>query len=357
SFTLPYSIIYPDKNYKNAYVIGFNFGIQQQVSKGGIFEANYLGRFGRHLMMPTDQNETIRDCTGSYYQANPIYCASSPTSNYDKRVRYPGFNYGGQGVVDLLPEATANYNALQIVYRQRATHNLTLLANYTYSRTLDEQSTLSVSNNNPTPSNLAGQYGPSNQNTTHIFNAGWRLKLPNLHYDFARFAAAPARAIFNDWAFNGTYNARSGHPVNVTFGGDMFGNDETPQRAWLIAGMNPNLPGNRHRIDKVSAWFNPSAYTKPANFVQSNTGRNSLVGPAYICTTFSLTKSIKLSKVRKGMHAQFRAEAFNIFNTVNLGQPRANYNSSAGQASTFGSINSSGANPNRRIQFGAIFYF
>ncbi|MDR3735586.1 MAG: TonB-dependent receptor, partial [Acidobacteriaceae bacterium] len=46
SFTLPYSIIYPDKNYKNAYVIGFNFGIQQQVSKGGIFEANYLGRFG-----------------------------------------------------------------------------------------------------------------------------------------------------------------------------------------------------------------------------------------------------------------------------------------------------------------------
>ena len=49
------------------------------------------------------------------------------------------------------------------------------------------------------------------------------------------------------------------------------------------------------------------------------------------------------------------AESFNLFNTVNLGQPNSVY--SAG-ASTFGSINSGSAtNTNRRIQFGLIVYF
>ena len=353
SFTTPYSIIFPDKNYRNSYVIGANLGFQHQVSKGSIFELNYLGRFARHLMMPVDLNEAIVDCTGAYYQANPsVYCPSSVTTGYADRVRYQGFNYGGQGVVDLLSEATANYNALQVIYTQRAYKNLTMLANYTWARTIDEQSTLSTSNSTPTPSKIGLQYGPSDQNTTHIFNMGWRLKFPKVNN-----AATPVKMLLNDWAFNGVYNARSGHPVNITFGGDEIGNDEPNQRAYLIPGMSPTLPSNRHRTDKIAAWFNPNAFTKPAAFTASNIGRNFIIGPAYINTTFSVTRDLQLRRLREGMHAQFRAEAFNVFNTINLGQPRANYSSSAAQASTFASINSGGTNPNRRIQFGLIFYF
>lgn len=353
SFTTPYSVIFPDKNYRNAYTIGVNLGVQHKISKGSIVEVNYLGRFARHLMMPVDLNDAIVDCSGKYYLANPsVFCPSSVTTGYADRVRYPGFNYGGQGVVDLVSEATASYNALQAIYTQRAYRNLTLLANYTYSRTLDEQSTLSTSNSNPTPGNMAGQYGPSDQNTTQILNAGWRLKIPKLHK-----ASAPLKAVFNDWAFNGTYNARTGHPVNITFGGDEIGNDEPSQRAYLIPGMSPTLPSNRHRVDKIAAWFNPAAFSKPAAFTTSNIGRNFIIGPGYINTTFSFTKEIQLHKVHDGMHAQFRVELFNVFNTVNLGQPRANYSSSAAQASTFGSINSAGPDPNRRIQFGFIDYF
>lgn len=355
AFTTPYSIIYPDKNYRNSYVMGFNAGIQHQVSKGSIFEMNYLGRFARHLMMPVDQNEAIYDCTGAYYQANPsTYCVTSPTAGYADRVRYPGFNYGGQGVVDLLTEATANYNALQVIYTQRAYRNLTMLANYTYSRTLDEQSTLSTSNSTPQPSRIGTQYGPSDQNTTHIFNMGWRLKLPN-----RRYGSAVIRGVANNWSFNGTYNIRSGHPFNVTFGGDELGNDEPSQRAYLNPGYSATLPSGRHRIDKINSWFNndPNAWRKPDAFTAGNIGRNALIGPAYINTTFSLMKGIQFTRIREGMHGDFRVEAFNVFNSINLGQPRANYSSSAAQASTFGSINSGGANPNRRVQFGFILYF
>ena len=65
-------------------------------------------------------------------------------------------------------------------------------------------------------------------------------------------------------------------------------------------------------------------------------------------------RDVRLNRFREGMHAQFRAESFNLFNTVNLGQPNSVF--SAG-STTFGSITSGGNNENRRVQFGLIFYF
>jgi len=362
TFTTPYSIIYPNPNYRNSYTYAANFGIQQQISKGSILEMNYVGRFSRHLMMPVDENPSIYDCSGAYYQANPtLYCITShgPTYNYAGRSVFPGFNYGGQGVVDLISEATANYNALQITFRQRSYRNLTMLANYTYSRTIDQQSTLSTSNATPQPQNIGTQRGPSDQNATQIFNMGWRLGMPKLNS-----SSRTIKYIFNDWAFNGIYNARTGQPVNVIFGGDELGTDEPNQRPYLIPGMSPTLPSNRHRSAKIAEWFNTQggptgtgAFEKPAAFTLGNVGRNSIVGPAYINTQFSLTKNLNFTRFREGMHGQFRAEAFNVFNTVNLGQPQATLSTSGAQASTFGSISSGGTNPNRRIQFGFILYF
>ena len=373
-FTSPYSVIFPDKNFRNAYTIATNFGIQQQLSKGSVLELNYIGRFARHQVIPVDMNPAIVDCSGPYYQANPaLYCTnlginnapctvgvtcttSTPTgnvtNNYAGRVRYPGYNYGGGGVVDLLSEGTANYNAVQINFRQRSFKNLTMLANYTYARTLDEQSTLSTSSSTPQPDNLRSQYGPSDQNTTQIFNMGWRLGLAKL-----RTSQTIVRNVFGDWSFSGIYNARTGHPFNVTFGGDELGTDEPSQRAYLAPGQSATLSSGRHRADKIKQWFNAPAFSKPAPFTAGNIGRNSIIGPAYINTEFSLTKNIQLRNLREGAHGQFRAEAFNVFNTVNLGQPQASYSASAAQALTFGSISATGANPNRRLQFGFIAYF
>jgi hypothetical protein len=361
-FSQPYSMIYADRNFRNAYTIGVNFGMQQQVNKGGILEANYIGRFGRHLMVPLDQNEAIVDCTGAYFQANPdLYChngnfgsllTTSAPYGYANRVRFPGYNYGGQGVVALMSIATANYNAFQINYRQRSFMNVTLLTNYTYSRTLDEQSTLSTSNSTPTPDNLALQYGPSDSNSTHIFNLGFTLRSPKM-----RAGSQLLRVALRDWNFNGIYNARSGHPVNLTFGGDESGSDEPNQRPYLIPGMSATLPSNRSRTEKIQAWFNAAAFQKPVAGTLGNVGRNSIIGPGYISANLAVMREVSLAHYREGMRAQFRAESFNLFNTVNLAQPRATYSSTSAQASTFGSINAGGANSNRRIQFGAILYF
>ena len=368
-FTTPYSIIYPGKNYKNAYTIGVNFGFQQQVNSSGILEVNYIGRYSRHQMIPLDRNEAIVDCSGTYYQANPTtYCpgglsvtplepypvpadGSALLGTYAQRVRYPGYNYGGGGVVDLVPEATANYNAFQINYRQRSFKNLTVLTNYTYSRTLDEQTALSVSNSTPYVDNIALQYAPSDQNATHIFNLGFTLRSPLI-----TTGERWVRATLNDWSFNGIYNARSGQPVNLTFGGDYSGTDEPNQRVYLIPGMSPTLPTDRHRVDRIQEWFNTAAFEKPPLYgTWGNVGRNSIIGPSYISANLSIMRNVSLNRYREGMHAQIRAESFNLFNTVNLGQPNSVY--SAG-SSTFGVVTAgSPVNENRRIQFGLIIYY
>lgn len=353
SFISPYSIIYPDHNFRNAYTIATNAGFQWQVTRASVLEMNYLGRFGRSLLIPLDQNYTIYDCSGAYYAANPsLYCVTGPTNNYVGRAKYPGFNVGGTGVVDLQSEANANYNALQITYNQRALRNLSVLASYSYSRALDEQSSLATYPSDPTPLSIRAQYGPSDNNATQALNLGWRLG-----YSPLRRLPVALRAVLNDWTLNGIYNARSGHPLNLTFGGDELGNDEPNQRVYLLPGMSPTLPSSRHRVDRIHEWFNVNAFTKPAAFTGTNIGRNSLIGPAYINTQASLTRDFKFPRLGEGRHLQFRAEAFNLFNTVNLGSPGTQLSSSAATASTFGSINVTGTNPNRRLQFGMVLYF
>jgi hypothetical protein len=49
-----------------------------------------------------------------------------------------------------------------------------------------------------------------------------------------------------------------------------------------------------------------------------NAGRNPLTGPSFLNTDFSLFKNFQITERWRG---QFRAEAFNLFNVVQLGNP------------------------------------
>ena len=379
SFTTPQSIVFPDPNFKNAYTLGFNFGVQHQVNKGSVMEMNYVGRLSRHQSMPYDLNPSIVDCSGAFFQINPsLYCYADAGSagqsswlkqadpaGYTDRATYPNFNYGGQGVVDYSSKGTANYNALQAIYTQRAYNNLTLIASYTYGKGMDTQSDSSLTNELATPNNIAYNYGPSAADARHIFNLGFRLKLP------VTLTARPwVKAVVNNWGLNGIYNARTGHPLNPSVPGDNIGTGEPNQRLQIAKGYTERdviLPSSRHRNCpvvnsncKVQEWMNASILSKPPVSVYGNTGRNFVPGPAYILTQFSLSKDIELSKVSEGMRAQFRIEAFNVFNTVNLGNPGLSYSTS--NTSTFNRISSDiqvGSSPGggRKVQFSFLLFF
>ena len=317
-FAYPYTINYADPNITAPYVMAINLGVQQRISRSSTLDINYVGKFGRHGMIPLDQNPAIYDCSGSFYQSNPaVYCNNATTTqtSYEQRVQYPGFNYGGQGIVDNESIGTSSYNGLQVIFSQRA-KNLNIYSSYAYARSIDISSNgLTNTANVPQPHHLNLEYAASDFNAQQIFNLGWILKFPSI-----RSAKGFWKYVVNDWAYGGIYNARTGNPVNVTLAGDTSLTDERTQRLNLVPGVNPNLPSNRHRTSKTLEWFNIQAFVTPPTGTFGNVRRNSQVGPGFINTQMDLQKFVTLAP---GKTLEFRVDAFNVFNTPNLGQPSA----------------------------------
>jgi hypothetical protein len=418
SFGSPLSVNFVDRNLATPYTMAINFGFQRRIRTTGMLEANYVGKLGRHQLIQFDLNPAIVDCSGAYYASNPaLYCpggsvgtlSSTTASTSDQaRVVYPGFAYGGQGVVDNASVGSSNYHGLQVMYTQATRKTLRLKASYTYSKSMDIQSNGQTSASAiPNPSNLRSQYAVSDFDATHVLNLGWVYDLPKT----TRFDA-PIRAIVNNWIYSGTYSARTGLPVNVTISGDQAFTGEPSQRVQATPGISEYLSSSRHRSCavvggvttagglpvngspndcKVQAWFNnmtvpvppppgsppgdytdngsgtlcvaPAAFCTPFFGTLGDVGRNSLRGPAYIATNMAVGRIFPLP--REGTTLEFKADAFNVFNTPNLANPFAQLSNSASNTavSNFGRVLSTvGTNGNvgtngRRMQLSLVLRY
>jgi len=392
-FRAPYTLFFPDRNFRTPYYESINLGFELRVNRNGVLDTNYVGKLGRKLTIPFDQNPAITQCVGSYASSNPaLYqspsCpylfpgslggnASSQPASTQARLRYTPFNYGGGGLVDFASIGTSNYNGLQVQYTQRGGKLLTILLSYTYSKSIDLQTqSESVTNSIPDVFDVSSERGLSDYDARHVLNTGWILTVPKVHTE-----SSIANTVLNNWLFGGKFSAHSGKPYSVTINNDSALDGEPNQRASLIPGANPNLPKNRHRTAKITEWFNINAFTYPTIGTFSNVPRNAFIGPGYLDTDMNIGRYFP---IRQGVRLLFRADAFNIWNTPNLAPPQAKFsctttsiqtegsasfgmpcNSVAGNstASTFGTIQSTfGNNGNtstngRKMQFSATLYF
>jgi Carboxypeptidase regulatory-like domain/TonB-dependent Receptor Plug Domain len=326
-FIAPFSIFFPDRNFRTPYTEAVNFGFEYRVPHGGTLDTNYVGKFARKLTVPLDLNPAIYDCSGGYFQADPAkYCtnASSSTASTEARLRYAPFNFGGQGIVDILSIGTSSYNALQMQYTQRGGRYLNVLASYTFSRAIDvDTNGQTTSNAVPDVFNIRSDRGLSDNNATQIFSMGWVARFPKVTAD-----SRIVRGILNNWVYSGTYQAHTGRPYSVTINNDSALDGEPNQRAALVPGANPLLPSGRHRLDKVNEYFNIDAFTYPTVGTFSPVGRNAFIGPGYIMTNMTVGRDFPLTRLREGMRLNFRVEGYNVFNTPNLGQPQAKFSCS-----------------------------
>jgi hypothetical protein len=91
----------------------------------------------------------------------------------------------------------------------------------------------------------------------------------------------------------------------------------------------------------LQRWFDTTAFTTPLIYTYGNLARNALFGPGRVNFDMSLFKDFP---IRERATVQFRAEAFNVFNTPQFGQPNGTINSPAA-----GTITSTVGNP-RQLQ-------
>ena len=139
-----------------------------------------------------------------------------------------------------------------------------------------------------------------------------------------------------------------GRPFTVALVSDLDNSNTGRSNLGFGANDRPDvLRGAALANPAADRWFDTAAFAMPRYGTFGNAGRNILTGPGYANASVSL---VKITRVSETASLEFRAEAFNLLNRVNLDLPDIFYGSP-----TFGRIPSAG-NP-RRMQLGLKLLF
>ena len=111
---------------------------------------------------------------------------------------------------------------------------------------------------------------------------------------------------------------RSGFPFTVASGQDNARTGQGSQRADLT-GASPYLSNSGHGAI-VAQYLNKAAFAVNALGTYGVLGRNSFSGPGSFNLDYGLHKDFPVHEKAK---FQFRFEAFNVFNNVNLSNPNS----------------------------------
>lgn len=289
--------------YQAPEVYQYNLTVERELTPDLVFEIGYVGSLGRHLGIRYDINQQQLDSAGTFNGPRPFTnCGRTATG---ATITCGEIRFQDQ-------TATSSYNALQATIRRRTRSGLTLLASYTFSRSIDTTSSTDIaddiaSQNFPQDTyNLRAERALSDFHRAHQFVASFNYELP---FRRGRLSLSHARGLadilFSEWQVNGIIRAISGRPFTPQY----ETGSPAVRRPDLISDPYSNIPSG--------FIFNPAAFRDPGNSPGS-AGRNILIGPALTNVDLSLLKHFGLTEK---MRLQFRAEAFNVFNHANYGVP------------------------------------
>ena len=154
--------------------------------------------------------------------------------------------------------------------------------------------------------------------------------------------------VVGGWQANTIVSLQGGSPLVVRGANNFTGIN------WPDMVCNPGLSGGERSADRL---FKTECFRNPANFVIGNVPRTlpNVRGPGYKDVAVSVFRNMRMTET---VNLEFRAEAFNAFNFVNLGDPNTTFqaNPQGGNANpNFG--RSLTTLPARRIQLGLRLSF
>jgi hypothetical protein len=329
TFVTPVDLAYVfDRKFKAGRTESWNLSLEHQFGSSWLARAAYVGSESYHQPFRGETNPgqficapVGPNCTQAQYNLN----GTRPNSEFTEILLY-------------LSSSTASYNSAQFTLEHRMSHGLQFTANYTYSKTIDEVSSLINTIHNPRC--LICNRGNSDQDVPQVFVASFIYETPAL----AGWSRA-TKALLGGWEISGIYRAQSGTPI-VVFSGvnnsfSLNGRDHADFASGHIAHVNPGSITNY----LVASDYLPNA---PGTF--GSTGRNFVFGPGINSWDLGFDKNFRF---REHYRFQFRWEMFNALNRVTLGGPD-NYISDG----TFGQIfGTNGGFPSRTMQAAAKLYF
>jgi Carboxypeptidase regulatory-like domain len=336
-----------DPHSPSQYVQQWNFSLQKGLGHDTSVEVGYLGSRGFHLQRAHLINNTLPG-PGPLGPRRPFKTLTFlngtqlTPSSADAVIQSQTFPVS---TINLLENSAQSwYDAGYVNLRRRYSHGLSFLANYTFSKNLtnapDFRSPMDESAIPQNNLDLAAEKGLS-CDTRQRFAV-------SMVYDIPAYRRAQwARLITQNWHFSSVYQYQTGMPFTISVFGDTANSGtvlgENPIRA-NVTGQPIFGPGT-HTADE---WFNPKAFAAPPAFTYGNVGRNTLYGPSMRTLDLAIARSFNFTE---RMAFQFRAEAFNALNQVNLGTPNRFVNTPQ-----FSSITMA-MTPGREIQLSARMSF
>jgi len=293
----------------------YNLTVQHQLTNTISMELAFVGNNGH-----------------GFYANNPAVNVNQPSivgfaSGVSKNDRRPLFNrFGWTQDIDFFGnDAPSYYDALQAKIDKRFNNGLQFVAHYTWAKNLTHDG--GYYNIDPQVN-----YGPDDFNRKHVFSISSVYELP--FGKGKRFMGNAGRAlnlIIGGFQLNTTTNWSSGLPWSASY--NQCGQDQDVGicRPILVGSLKTGVghfdPGSP-TVSPSVPFFTPVAPLAANGDVQGpflrpqigqlGSGRNAFTGPSFFNSDMSLFKNFAITE-RVG--AQFRFEAFNVFNHVNLGQP------------------------------------
>ena len=343
----------------------WNATVQRQLTNTMSLEVAYVGNKGSHVfagngpaydLNPVPLGPGTAVVTAGGIQFTPVVPAEQRRPFYN-HFTYPGVidpatrttmmccadgimgNYFGN-------DASANYNALQVRLDKRFSQGLQFMSTYTYSH----------ANNWTTDGNFPYgsipdrhlSYGPDDFNRKNVWINNFVYDLP-----FGRgkkFAGGAGRAmdlVIGGWQLTDTMNWSSGLPWTPTLGECGLVNDTGIPCMPNVSGSFKMGAGSLDPVSHTVTFFTPvpsvaypaapvgtdtcslsrptsGPFALPACGTVGSAGRNSYWGPSAFTDDMSIAKNFKISE---RFNAQFRMDAFNIFN-----HPVLDFSANDGQA-------------------------
>jgi Carboxypeptidase regulatory-like domain len=291
-----------DPNTKSAYTQNWFLGVQHELVGGWVLEANFTGSAGHHLYDVYDVNRFAGDllANGTFHGFNPYF------SN--------------------MYMITSGSNSIYMGGTMSVKHSfgrgVTIQGNYTYSKVIDDTDSLTNTavyedaNNRSLDRGLAG------------FNVANRLAISGLwQLPFLRSRHGFVGQAFAGWFLSGSEIFQTGFPMTVlnsAFPAGDYNADGT-------ASDRPNAPlspiqmSGYSRAQFLNGIFPAASFPIPVKGTDGTLGRNIFTGPSFSETDLSLSKKFSFGERAK---LEFRMEAFNAFNHVNLSSPSTDLSSS-----------------------------
>jgi hypothetical protein len=283
------------------YVSQWNLSVQHTIGRNDLVEADYIGTSGHKQQNRYDADECVATAS--------LFC-SAATRPYP---RYASLLYS-------VNNANLSYEAVVIKYQHQFSRGLTLLSNYTFSRTLSDGWESAASTLNQSANCRACDKGPVSYDVPRRLVISTVYELPvGRNRAFAAHLPWVADLFLGGWNANAIVTFSSGNAFTVV-SPNRTGSVFSQVRANRFCdGRDDSLSGNLRSNGGLQ--FSTACFATPAAGYFGNSGRGVLFGPGVNNWDTAITKNFA---IRERSRLEFRAEFFNTWNHAQFNNPDAN---------------------------------